>query len=88
MKRRPATATGKNPPEQFTGGVALVGTRDGAVIRATHGQTICEEHWHGAAPDRFMEHLAMLENADAPAITTTWLEHADYAGAHTTTPED
>ncbi len=40
-----------------------------------------EEHWHGAAPDSFMEHLAMLDNADDPATTTTWLEHvtdADY----------
>lgn len=59
-------------------GVALIGTRDGAVIRATPGQTIYsppgEEHWHGSAPDRFMEHLAMLENADDPATTTTWLE--------------
>ena len=34
-----------------------------------------EEHWHGAAPDSFMEHLAMLDNADDPATTTTWLEH-------------
>jgi hypothetical protein len=28
-----------------------------------------------------MEHLAMLDNADDPATTTTWLEHvadADY----------
>ncbi|MEU4383943.1 cupin domain-containing protein [Promicromonospora sp. NPDC023805] len=76
-----------------TDGVALIGTRDGNVIRATPGQTIYtppgEEHWHGAAPDRFMEHLAMLENADDPATTTTWLEHVtddDYTRAdHTTT---
>jgi hypothetical protein len=26
-----------------------------------------EQHWHGAAPDTFMEHLAMLDNADDPA---------------------
>jgi quercetin dioxygenase-like cupin family protein len=33
-----------------------------------------EEHWHGAAPDRFMTHLAMLEVGDdgAPAV---WGEH-------------
>lgn len=34
-----------------------------------------EEHWHGAASDSFMEHLAMLDNADDPDATTTWLEH-------------
>ncbi|MEV6410952.1 cupin domain-containing protein [Kribbella sp. NPDC051718] len=75
----------------ITDGVALIGTRDGGVIRATPGQTIYtppgEEHWHGATPDRFMEHLALLENADAPATTTTWREHVaddDYARAHTT----
>ncbi len=42
-----------------------------------------EEHWHGAAPDRFMTHLAMLEVGDdgGPA---TWLEHVtddEYADA-------
>ena len=26
-------------------------------------------------PDAFMEHLAMLDNADDPTATTTWLEH-------------
>jgi quercetin dioxygenase-like cupin family protein len=72
----------------ITEGVALIGTRDGTVIRATPGQTIYtppgQEHWHGATPGDFMEHLAMLENADDPAGTTTWLEHvsdADYRTA-------
>ena len=42
-----------------------------------------EEHWHGAAPDRFMTHLAMLEVGDdgAPA---EWGEHvtdAEYGAA-------
>ncbi len=59
-------------------GVALFGNRDGLVIRATPGDTVYaapgEEHWHGAAPGSFMEHLAMQENADDPANTTTWLE--------------
>ncbi len=62
-----------------TEGVALIGTRDGQVIRATPGQTIYtppgEEHWHGATPEDFMEHLAMLDNADDPVTTTEWLEH-------------
>lgn len=63
----------------ITEGVALIGTRDGTVIRATPGQTVYtppgEEHWHGATAEDFMEHLAMLENGDDPATTTTWLEH-------------
>jgi quercetin dioxygenase-like cupin family protein len=60
-------------------GVAWIGTRDGNKIEAAAGQTVyCppgEAHWHGAAPDAFMEHLAMLDMADDPATTTTWLEH-------------
>ncbi len=34
-----------------------------------------QEHWHGAAPDSFMEHLAMVDQADDPSTSTTWLEH-------------
>jgi quercetin dioxygenase-like cupin family protein len=78
----------------ITDGVALIGTRDGTIIRATPSQTIYtppgEEHWHGAAADRFMEHLAMLEHGDDPATTTTWLEHVtdnEYSTAHTRTKE-
>jgi quercetin dioxygenase-like cupin family protein len=33
-----------------------------------------EEHWHGAAPDRFMTHLALLE-VDAEGTSATWGEH-------------
>jgi quercetin dioxygenase-like cupin family protein len=33
-----------------------------------------EEHWHGAAPGRFMMHIAMLEVDDA-GKTADWLEH-------------
>ena len=33
-----------------------------------------EEHWHGAAPDRFMTHLAMLE-VDEQGNSATWGEH-------------
>jgi quercetin dioxygenase-like cupin family protein len=33
-----------------------------------------EEHWHGAAADRFMTHLAMLEIDDA-GNNATWGEH-------------
>ena len=61
-----------------TEGVGLVGTRDGSVVRVRAGDTvICppdEEHWHGAAPDTFMAHLAMLEELPDGADPTTWLE--------------
>jgi quercetin dioxygenase-like cupin family protein len=33
-----------------------------------------EEHWHGAAPDRFMTHLAMLE-VDDEGNSANWGEH-------------
>ncbi|MFV2196750.1 hypothetical protein [Nocardiopsis sp. LOL_012] len=34
-----------------------------------------EEHWHGAAPDAFMEHLALWEGSGDPdAPETVWLE--------------
>jgi len=33
-----------------------------------------EEHWHGAAPDRFMTHLAMQE-VDDDGSPVTWGEH-------------
>lgn len=72
----------------ITEGVALIGTRDGKVITARPGQTIYtppgEEHWHGATPTDFMEHLAMLENGADPASTTVWSEHVtddDYRAA-------
>jgi quercetin dioxygenase-like cupin family protein len=42
-----------------------------------------EEHWHGAAPDRFMAHLAVVD-VDDEGHPATWLEHvtdAEYGGA-------
>ena len=61
-----------------TEGVGLVGTRDGTVLRVRAGDTvICppgEEHWHGAAADTFMNHLAMLEAKPDGSDPTTWLE--------------
>ncbi|MEX0159456.1 MULTISPECIES: (R)-mandelonitrile lyase [unclassified Microbacterium] len=64
---------------RVTEGTALCGTRDGTVVEARPGETIYtppgEEHWHGAAEDCFMQHLALLEGADDPSQTTTWLEH-------------
>ena len=60
-------------------GTAWVQSRGGQKVEARAGQTLyCppnEEHWHGASSDSFMEHLAMLDNADDPTTTTTWLDH-------------
>jgi quercetin dioxygenase-like cupin family protein len=42
-----------------------------------------EEHWHGAAPTRFMTHLALVEVDDAGNVAT-WGEHVtdeEYGGA-------
>jgi quercetin dioxygenase-like cupin family protein len=42
-----------------------------------------EEHWHGAAPDRFMTHTAMLE-VDGEGNAAEWGEHVadeDYNAA-------
>ena len=42
--------------------------RGGELSRSAPGDTIYtppgEWHWHGAAPDRFMTHLAMWEAAE------------------------
>lgn len=61
-----------------TEGVGLVGTRDGQVVRVRAGDTVVcppdEEHWHGATPDTFMSHLAMLEARPDGTDPTTWLE--------------
>lgn len=55
-------------------GTAWVQSRGGDIIEVHPGDVIHtppgEEHWHGAAPDQFMTHLALWETDDA-----TWLEH-------------
>jgi quercetin dioxygenase-like cupin family protein len=62
-----------------TSGVARMQARGGRVVEVHAGQTVYtppgEEHWHGANPDSFMEHLAMLENSDDPATSTSWGQH-------------
>ena len=62
-----------------TQGLARVGTRDGRTLELRPGQTLwCppgEWHWHGAAPETFMEHLAMWETTNSPSGSeTTWGE--------------
>ena len=64
-----------------TDGVGLVGTRDGTVIVMRPGDTVHtppgEWHWHGAAPEHFMAHLAMWEclGPDDEGPETEWAEH-------------
>jgi quercetin dioxygenase-like cupin family protein len=54
-----------------TDGVGLIQARGGEVQVIRPGDVIWtppgEEHWHGAAPDRFMVHTAIWEGDD-----TTW----------------
>jgi quercetin dioxygenase-like cupin family protein len=73
-------------------GIALVGGRDGTVIEAHPGDTIYtapgEEHWHGAAPDRFMAHLALMEGDGSDEPQTVWGEavtDSDYQASRTST---
>jgi quercetin dioxygenase-like cupin family protein len=63
-------------------GIALIQSRGGEIIEAHPGDAIWtpagEEHWHGAAPDRFMAHIALWEGDEV-----NWLDHvtdAEYAG--------
>jgi quercetin dioxygenase-like cupin family protein len=61
-------------------GIALIQSRGGDLIEAYPGDIIYtppgEEHWHGAAPGRFMIHLALWEYPGPDgAPENTWLEH-------------
>ena len=66
-----------------TEGIGRCQRRGGPVEEVRPGDRVFfepgEEHWHGAAPDRFMTHLAMLE-VDAEGTSATW-------GAHVTDEE-
>ncbi|AEM84056.1 hypothetical protein Strvi_4418 [Streptomyces violaceusniger Tu 4113] len=43
---------------------------------ATKGALSCQWHWHGAAPDHFMTHLALSEGSGDPAVPDVeWGEH-------------
>ena len=57
-----------------TEGVGYVQSRGGEVITIRSGDVIYtppgEEHWHGAAANHFMTHIALWEGDD-----TTWAEH-------------
>jgi quercetin dioxygenase-like cupin family protein len=74
-------------------GVALIQSRGGELIEAHPGDIVYtppgEEHWHGAAPDQFMVHLALWESPGPDAGSeNTWLEHitdAEYGGPRVST---
>ena len=61
-----------------TEGVGLVGTADGVVVLRP-GVTVWtppgERHWHGAAPDHFMTHLAIGAQVTDGGADVDWQEH-------------
>jgi quercetin dioxygenase-like cupin family protein len=61
-----------------TEGVGLAQRRGGAIEVLQAGDRVFfepgEEHWHGAAPDRFMTHIAMLQ-VDDEGSNATWGDH-------------
>jgi quercetin dioxygenase-like cupin family protein len=70
-----------------TEGVGLAQRRGGLIEVIRPGDRVffepAEEHWHGAAPTRFMTHIAMLD-VDDKGNNATWGDHvsdAEYAAA-------
>jgi quercetin dioxygenase-like cupin family protein len=61
-----------------TEGVGLTQRRGGPIEVIRPGDRVFfepgEDHWHGATPDRFMTHLAMLEVDDA-GTSAVWGDH-------------
>ena len=59
-------------------GVGRAQRRGGPVEEIRPGDRVFfepgEEHWHGAAPDRFMTHIAMLD-VDDEGRNANWGEH-------------
>jgi quercetin dioxygenase-like cupin family protein len=60
-----------------TDGIGRIQARGGEVLEIRAGDTVHtppgEWHWHGAAPDRFMTHLAIFEAA-ADGAESEWGE--------------
>ena len=68
-------------------GVGLAQRRGGPIEVIRPGDRVFfeagEDHWHGAAPTRFMTHIAMLD-VDDKGSTATWGDHVsdqEYAAA-------
>lgn len=72
----------------ITSGSGLVGLRGQPPRTVRAGDTVFfapnEEHWHGAAPDTAMEHIAMQEAQDGRVAD--WLEQVS-DGDYTRTPD-
>ena len=60
-----------------TAGMGLVQREGGPIEVISPGDTVYfepdEKHWHGAAPDVAMTHIALQEERDGSAVT--WMEH-------------
>jgi quercetin dioxygenase-like cupin family protein len=76
-----------------TEGVGLVQQRGGAIEVIRPGDRVTieagEDHWHGAAPSRFMTHISLVEVDDAETAAT-WGPHVtdeEYGAAPGTDPE-
>ncbi len=70
-----------------TEGIGLAQSRGGPIEVIRPGDRVFfepdEDHWHGAAPNRFMIHLAMLD-VDDEGNAAVWGEHVtddEYAAA-------
>lgn len=70
-----------------TDGVGRVRRRGGSVEIVLPGDAVFfepgEDHWHGAAPTRFMTHLSLVE-VDASGTSATWGVHVtdeEYGGS-------
>jgi quercetin dioxygenase-like cupin family protein len=70
-----------------TEGVGLCQRRGGAIEVIRPGDRVFfapdEDHWHGAAPSRFMAHIALNE-VDDEHVAAVWGDHvtdAEYAAA-------
>jgi quercetin dioxygenase-like cupin family protein len=70
-----------------TEGIGLAQSRGGPIEVIRPGDRVFfepgEEHWHGAAPNRFMIHLAVMD-VDDGGSTAVWGEHVtddEYAAA-------
>ena len=69
-----------------TEGVGRIQREGGSTEEIRPGDSVYfepgEEHWHGAAPDRFMSHLAVLD-VDDEGIPAAWGQHVtddEYGG--------
>ena len=71
----------------MTEGIGLAQRRGGPIEVIRPGDRVFfeagEEHWHGAAPTRFMAHLALVQ-VDDEGRNATWGDHVsddDYGAA-------